>query len=565
MSKSFAGDFIKSFDGFALPEDLSGRFDILECLAVTDYAETYLLTEKDGGKRFVLKCHKKSDEVSAVREAELLRGLEHKGLPSFEREAESGDTLFILREYIEGVPLDRYLSEYQPDEAQAVKIVIELCDVLSYLHSQPSPIIHRDIKPSNIIICAHDNSVKLIDFGISRKYVEGAAADTAFFGTRSFAPPEQYGFSQTDRRADIYALGVVLRFILTGKTDGQIQEKDLARIVEKCTAFSPQDRYQSADAVKRALLSYGNRTKQKAARAAVSVLVVCAAIAVGFAIGRYTDVLAFPIAEIPGDGVYVFNDFLVEQTIRAALGKAEGEAVYRSDLSAVRNLHFIGDGIISGEEDFREIIDNIYWHPSSIKYGSLKDLSDLRYMENLAVINIVAQPIEDLTPLAECLWLVRVNFIDCNDLTDLSPLANCERLEEIDLNSFGALDFSSLTASQTLRSLSIHNGRNVDFSDFENMNFVRKLHIGRIPLHSITELGNMTQIDRLELTEMALENLDGIENLTSLTVLALNDSTVRDFSPLNALPSLRELIISPDMEQYLNTLNRDNIQVIVNG
>jgi serine/threonine-protein kinase len=100
-------------------------------------------------------------------EAEILHGLNCKGLPKFEPSAERDNMMFTLREYIEGVSLEEYINESPTvSEDDAVRIVMELCDIVSVMHSQPTPIIHRDIKPTNVIINPDDNAVTLIDFGI---------------------------------------------------------------------------------------------------------------------------------------------------------------------------------------------------------------------------------------------------------------------------------------------------------------------------------------------------------------------------------------------------------------
>jgi serine/threonine protein kinase len=121
----------------------------------------------------------------------------------------------VVRQYVRGVPLNRLRERLTRD--QAVAVAIQLCGVLRYLHEQTPPVIHRDIKPQNIIL-SDDGLATLIDFGISRYYDKNARSDTVCFGTQEFAPPEQYGFSQTDCRADIFSLGVLLGWMLTGQT-----------------------------------------------------------------------------------------------------------------------------------------------------------------------------------------------------------------------------------------------------------------------------------------------------------------------------------------------------------
>lgn len=126
--------------------------------------------------------------------------------------------------------------------------VKELCSVLEFLHGKD--IIHRDIKPSNISL-ANDGHIRLIDFDAARMPKEDLEQDTRLLGTRGYAPPEQYGFAQTDARADIYSLGVTLEQLLGDKA----HKKRYKRIIGKCTNLNPDKRYQSARQVKRAFSS----------------------------------------------------------------------------------------------------------------------------------------------------------------------------------------------------------------------------------------------------------------------------------------------------------------------
>ncbi len=116
----------------------------------------------------------------------------------------------VIEEYIEGkLPHPAKLSR-----KQFKKIVTELCIVLSFIHEKG--IIHRDIKPSNILL-AQDAHIRLSDFDAARLYKNEQEQDTRLLGTRGYAPPEQYGFNQTDERTDIYSLGVTLNQLLAEK------------------------------------------------------------------------------------------------------------------------------------------------------------------------------------------------------------------------------------------------------------------------------------------------------------------------------------------------------------
>ena len=141
---------------------------------------------------------------------------------------------FILEQYIEGNTIDNA----NLSEKQIIKAFKELCIVLYFLHNQK--IIHKDIKPQNIII-ASDGHIRLIDFDISRTEKEYVSHDTRILGTPGFAPPEQYGFAQTDARTDIYQLGITLKQLLGPLA----KDKKYEKIIKKCTSLDPEKRFSS--------------------------------------------------------------------------------------------------------------------------------------------------------------------------------------------------------------------------------------------------------------------------------------------------------------------------------
>lgn len=193
-----------------------------------------LCGESTEGKRYIRK-NKGIDSQTA----ELLIQVNS---PYIARLVEYGKD-YTISEYAEGVPLTE--AHITPDRIP--QIFIELCEGLSALHK--ARIIHRDIKPSNIIL-GDDGHVKLIDFDAARTLKPAADKDTVFVGTDGFAPPEQYGFTQTDQRSDIYALGITMK-VLLGE---DYHHSRYRRIIEKCTRFSPEYRYKSMDKVRHAVI-----------------------------------------------------------------------------------------------------------------------------------------------------------------------------------------------------------------------------------------------------------------------------------------------------------------------
>lgn len=151
------------------------------------------------------------------REALLLAGLMHPNLPRiYDHFSESG-RWYLVMDFIEGETLEDYLMQKGgalPLE-EVLTIGIQLCSVLTSLHTRQPPIIFRDLKPANVMH-TFDGQLYLIDFGIARHFKPGQVKDTIAFGSPGYAAPEQYGKAQTAPSADIYSLGVMLHQMLTG-------------------------------------------------------------------------------------------------------------------------------------------------------------------------------------------------------------------------------------------------------------------------------------------------------------------------------------------------------------
>ena len=130
------------------------------------------------------------------------------------------------------------------------KVVRSVCNALAVLHTKN--LVHRDVKPENVMIC-QDGRVVLIDFNASRKIFD-VGKDTVVMGTVGYASPEQLGIAQSDMRTDIYALGVMMNVMLTGKHPSKELAKGKAgRIIRKCTNISPEKRYQSVIQLSKAM------------------------------------------------------------------------------------------------------------------------------------------------------------------------------------------------------------------------------------------------------------------------------------------------------------------------
>lgn len=202
---------------------IDGKYEILTEIGHGGMSVVYLAMDTHLNKQWAVKEIKKkgsgkNDEIvvnSLLAEANMMKRLDHPSLPRIVDIIDNGITIYVVMDYIEGESLDKILAEYgaQPEEL-VIGWAKQLCDALSYLHSQKPPIIYRDMKPANVMLKPEGN-IKIIDFGIAREYKEQSLADTTVLGTKGYAPPEQYS-GQTDARSDIYALGMTMHHLLTG-------------------------------------------------------------------------------------------------------------------------------------------------------------------------------------------------------------------------------------------------------------------------------------------------------------------------------------------------------------
>ena len=196
-----------------------------------------LLQNKQNGTRFIFRHYRGNGEVYRK-----LLGISYPNLPQIMETAERDGMVAVLEEYIQGDSLAYLLEGALFSHAEARKITMQLCNALWVLHKLGA--VHRDIKPENVII--RGSEAILIDFDASRIFKSDTNQDTQILGTTGYAAPEQYGIAQTDERADIYSLGVLLNIMLTGKHPSkELASGRLGRIVQKCTMVNPKKRYKS--------------------------------------------------------------------------------------------------------------------------------------------------------------------------------------------------------------------------------------------------------------------------------------------------------------------------------
>ena len=242
----------KQYAGCILFREVFRIFDYFLTALERDYTQVQLLKQSERGQITLLR-HKQTGARIICRRfhgcADVYRSLlqiDCPHLPRILEVAEKDGQVIVLEEYIQGDTL-AFLLECGPlSPTRARCITRHLCAALWVLHCLGA--VHRDVKPENVIL--RGDQAVLIDFDASRLFKPENSEDTQVLGTTGYAAPEQYGLSQTDGRADIYALGILLNVLLTGRHPSQRPAAGrLGRIVQRCTMTNPQKRYQNVKAL----------------------------------------------------------------------------------------------------------------------------------------------------------------------------------------------------------------------------------------------------------------------------------------------------------------------------
>ncbi|MBR0381397.1 MAG: serine/threonine protein kinase [Eubacterium sp.] len=229
-------------------QDFMEDYEILTNLSLD--SSVLLIRNKTSGELLVCKMKKNYN----LKIMECLKDVCIPGIPRIYDFKEEDNMLLSVEEFFHGKTLEQVRNEKGTlSEIDSLAYMIQLCDILQRLHNLQPPIIHRDIKPENIIL-TNEGFIKLIDFNGCKEENVSSKQDTVMFGTHQYAAPEQYGFGHSDRRTDIYQVGVTLNVLLTGKYPIEETYKGrLGRVISKCTAYNQNERYQSVEQLSRVL------------------------------------------------------------------------------------------------------------------------------------------------------------------------------------------------------------------------------------------------------------------------------------------------------------------------
>lgn len=243
-------------------EIVGGRYYVLQELGKGGFSTVYKVKDINSGNIYALKQYITSDPANKKtllegmeKELNVLKHTSHPVLPKIYNLIKEDDKFFLIMEYVEGINLKQYVdTKGVLKKKLLVSVISQVCSGLYYLHSMEPPVVYRDLKPSNIMLM-DDGRVKLIDFGIAKRYSREADADELALGSKGFASPEQVGdrkgrgLYNTDIRSDIYGVGTTMYYLRTGKVfNGNVKSWGLShklkKLIKKCTMKNPDMRYQ---------------------------------------------------------------------------------------------------------------------------------------------------------------------------------------------------------------------------------------------------------------------------------------------------------------------------------
>lgn len=209
---------------------------------------------------YIAKIFDKLD-ASSVELLKHIKEIKAPNVPEIFEIFNHNDKTILIRDYIDGHTLyDKIEKEEMLSFERAKFITLKICETLNTFHNlKPNPIIYRDLKPENIMI-SKDDEIFLIDFGIARYHKEEVTRDTVLAGTKGYTAPEVMAGMQSDKRSDIYSIGLIFYEMLTGKNllvspfqvrpvkeSNELIPTWVDGIVEKATGISMVTRYKDID------------------------------------------------------------------------------------------------------------------------------------------------------------------------------------------------------------------------------------------------------------------------------------------------------------------------------
>lgn len=540
-----------------LPERISRDYILEDCLKRTGERKVYRIKSRANGASYILKEAPYTQRQLLLKEYTMSMHIHHSCIPKAMDILDCDDATYLIREYVEGDSLGAIVENRGSyDEEEAIGIGLALCDIFQYLHSLNPPVIHRDIKPQNII-ATDDGRYMLIDLETSRVYKEDEGEDTVYMGTKRVAAPEQFGYQQTDARADIYGLGMLLVYLVMGNYSieaGQMHKMSsgFMKIIKRCLAFDPKKRYPSVAVLSKRLRGCEQKSALwKGGLIGIASLLILATILLWGILGKSSSRQAEAI---------IFREPLIEKAVRMELQIDDKTPIYKADLDKVTQILICGEAILTDWNRHRQYCNMHYINDQvNDSKGSINSLEDLRQMKGikrlildnqnirdigflkglpLERLSISGNQIENLNPLESCEDL-RHLWMESNEVKDIDVLSQLTKLSVLNLNYNPILTIKSLEALP-LEKLYMNDTLVDDFA------ILRELPLTLLCVSGLTDkgcdiVGAMTDLRELTIYNSRLEAIDPFLQLTELRYLDIFSNEITHIRDIKTLENLEHL------------------------
>ena len=571
---------------FPLPHQMRENWTVLKCLKESKDSWTVLVQENISKITCVLKWGRNLQADLLRQESQMLEKLKNMELskvPEGYQLFEENEGVYFLREYIEGIPLDQYVMKKGGlKESELQETAVKICKPVEIFHCQKEPLVHRDIKPENIVLTPSGDAV-LIDFGTMRFYKETGQRDTFVVGSRGTAAPEQYGYTQTDRRTDVHAIGQTLLYMaaecyaIDQLAECSISSR-LKKVIKKACSFEPDARYKDAAELRMALEKCDNkRSKMLAGKIGAAAGLIAA----GYLLAIVFQSAALLKLGANGGNTQLENTDTPSESTNIDTNTetdTETNTTNNENNNSVENKETPSDNPaqnapVSTQTTPQNTADSttvstspVVFTEPLIEQAVRKELSisedvpiTTAMLDSVTTLRIVGT---DLMEKEDTFWGIGHHVDNKADdfgstrgsIADLTDLSQMKNLEVLALCNEKINDLSPL-AGLPLRELYLSDNRISDFSILSEFTELEILCIRGNLAMDLSSLPFCSRLEQLNIAQMQLNNVDFLADM-NVKYLDMSGSQIKseNLMPVAQMPKLEDL--------YLGDVNEPEIQAL---
>ena len=571
---------------FPLPCQMRENWIVIKCLKEGKDSWTVLVQENVSKITCVLKWGTNLQADLLRQECQMLQKLKNMELikiPEGYQLFEENNGVYFLREYIKGIPLDRYVMKKGGlKEPELLETAVKICKTVEIFHGQKEPLIHRDIKPENIVLTP-SGEVVLIDFGTMRFYKETGQRDTFVVGSRETAAPEQYGYTQTDRRTDVHAIGQTLLYMaaecyaIDQLAECSISSR-LKKVIKKACSFEPDARYKDAAELRIALEKCDNkRSKMFAGKIGAAAGLIAA----GYLLAIVFQSAALLKLGANGGNTQLENTDTPSESTNIDTNTetdTETNTTNNENNNSVENKETPSDNPaqnapVSTQTTPQNTADSttastspVVFTEPLIEQAVHKELSisedvpiTTAMLDSVTTLRIVGT---DLMEKEDTFWGIGHHVDNKADdfgstrgsIADLTDLSQMKKLEVLSLCNEKIDDISPL-AGLPLRELYLSDNMISDFSILSEFTDLEILCIRGNLARDLSALSSCSSLEQLNIAQMQLNDVDFLADM-NVKYLDMSGSQIKseNLMPVAQMPKLEDL--------YLGDVNEPEIQAL---